>query len=454
MSRVESKALPERIGATELLELAWPLIVSMLSYTLMAAVDAVFVARLGTVPLAAIGIAIPLLFLVRAYGLGVLQGVRVLTAQRTGAEDHAEARALGWQAVWMALALGVLAMSLIPVVPLLLAASGADPEVAGLAGAYVRVRLLAAPIDFVSFGMTCWFQGQGDTRTPMKANVTANVLNIPLDAVLIFGLGPVPALGIAGAAWATNLARVAGLVWLVWRTVPAVRGVSWRPSWDLVRRVVRLGHPLGVSDVLNVGAFTVFAGILAAAGEVHLAAHVVVIRIISISFLPGYALGNAAGVFVGQAVGANRPELAGQAIKSGLMLAVGVMVAFGVLFLAAPGPLLAIFSAAPEVAEVGRTVLAVAATFQLFDAVATVLWQALSGAGDTRFVMRVGVTASWLKLPLAWALALPLGFGAPGAWCGFTLELVALAIVFAWRVRSGRWLLIQQDGAPAPAPVG
>jgi MATE family multidrug resistance protein len=425
----------------------------MLSYTLMSAADAAFVGRLGTEPLAAIGLSITVLFLVRAYGIGLVQGVRVLTAQCTGAEDREAVFRLGWQSLWLSTALGALAMVLIPVGGPIFGLMGAAGEVRTLATEYFVIRLLFAPIDFASFGLTVWFQGRGDTRTPMVANVGANVLNIGLDALLIFGLGPIPALGIGGAAWATNIARAVGGAYLLWRALPHLVGVSAGLSRDLLRRTWALGHPIGVMDFFDVGAFTLFTAILTSAGEVELAAHVVVIRIISVSFLPGYAIGSAAGVLVGQAVGARRPVLAGQAIRSALVLAVSVMAVFGVVFVVAPGPLLGLFGAEPAVAETGRKLLIIAATFQLFDAVAMVLYSALNGAGDTRFVMRASLGASWLvMLPVAYVLAIPAGLGAAGAWVGFVAELALISVIFAWRVRSGRWLVFHSD-PPEPAPV-
>jgi len=458
--RTEDNRLPDRIGAREVIDLAWPLVVSMLSFTLMSVADAAFVGRLGTEPLAGIGLAITVLFLVRSFGIGLVQGIRVLTAQRTGAEDEVAALRLGWQALWLSAVLGILTLALVPMGAPLFGWMGATGEVRRLAVEYYVTRLLFAPVDFASFGLTVWFQGRGDTRTPMAANVGANVLNIALDALLIFGLGPLPALGIGGAAWATNIARAVGGLYLLRKALPGLAAVSARPSGGLLRRVWALGSPIGVTDLFDVGAFALFTAILTRVGEVELAAHVVVIRIISVSFLPGYAIGNAAGVLVGQAVGANRPALAGQAIRSGLAMAVSLMAAFGVVFVVAPGLLLGLFGAEPAVAETGRKLLLIAATFQLFDAVAMVLCNALNGAGDTRFVMRATLAASWLvKLPVAWLLALPAGLGAAGAWVGFVAELGLISLVFAWRVRSGRWYTVgdedpRGDVHPAPAPGG
>ncbi len=448
----DTQRLPPHIGPRQVLDLAWPVIVSLLSYTLMAAADVVFVGQLGTAPLAGVGAGITLLFLSRGYAFGMLQGVRVVTAQRTGAEDHDAVPRLAWQAVWLGLGIGLLLTLAIPLAWPALGWMGTEGEVRAFGWQYLVIRLIAAPTDLAFFGLSAWFQGRGDTRTPMKANVTANLSNIGLDVLLVFGFGPVPALGVAGAAIATN---VAGLIGLAILGRAFVRSPAFRapraPSRALLRRVWDLGHAMGVQDVMDIGAFTLFMAILTAAGEAHMAAHVVVVRIISVSFLPGYGIASAAGVLVGQSLGAGRPDLAGQALRSALGLALAMMAVFGVVFLAAPEPLLAVFGAEPEVEDLGRRLLVIAATFQLFDAVATVLYQSLAGAGDTRFAMRVTVAASWVvKLPIAYGLAIPGGMGVVGAWVGFDAELLVLAVVFAWRVRSGRWL---RASAPSPAGV-
>lgn len=454
MSRAEDRVLPDRIGPREVLALAWPVVISMLSYTLMSAADAVFVGRLGTRPLAAIGLGIVVMFLARSYGIGLLSGLRIVTSHRTGAEAHEAARRLGWQGLWLGGVLSVISIALIPLGPAAFGLLGAEGEVRTLAQDFFAVMMWGTPAFFALMGLSSWFQGRGDTRTPMVANLLANGLNILLDPIFIFGWGPVPAMGVRGAAVATVLALVVGTAFLLVRFLPHGRGVARRPDRALLRAVFRTGHPLGTTQLLDVGAFALLAGILTAAGDAHLAAHVVVVRIISLSFLPGFAIGSATGVLVGQAVGARRPDLAGEAVRSGLLLALVVMTTLAALFVAAPAGFLWPFGVSAEVHGIAVHLLWIAAAFQLFDAVATVLYQSLSGAGDTRFVMRTAVLASWLaKLPLAWVCALPLGWGAPGAWMGFTFEIALVAVIFAWRVRTGRWLAFEPAAEAAPVPA-
>jgi MATE family multidrug resistance protein len=434
-------SLPTRVGIRHVFNLAWPITVSMLSYTVMGVVDTLFVGRLGTGPLAAVGLASVAAYLATAFPNGLMRGVKVNVAQRTGAGDHEAARRLGWQGVYLAASLGLLVASLASAGPELFQWMGASRAVGELASSYFGVRVLGAPLVLGMSALTAWFQGRGDTRTPMVANLLANGLNIVLDPIMIFGWGPVPAMGLPGAAAATVLAFGAGLAVLVWGFLPPMAGVPRAADRAMLGAIWRIGAPVGVHWSIEVGAWALFSSVLARTGEIQLAAHVMVIRIISVSFLPGHALSEAAGVLVGHAVGARRPEAARQAFRASAKLAMGLMFVMGLVFVAVPDALTAPFGATPEVAEVARGLLMVAATFQVFDALAMAAFGSLSGAGDTRFVMVAGILSAWLvKLPIGYAMALPMGMGAVGAWLGLTAEMVLLAGVGLWRVRGDRWL--------------
>ena len=440
--------LPEYVRIRDVFHLAWPITVSMLSYTVMGVVDTLFVGRLGTGPLAAVGLAAIASHLALAFPNGLMRGVKVNVAQRTGAGDRAAAMRLGWQGVYIAGFFGFLIAALAAAGPEWFELLGASRAVGELASSYFGVRVLGAPLVFGMSAVTAWFQGRGDTRTPMVASLLANALNIALDPIFIFGLGPVPAMGLPGAAAATVLSFGVGLAFLVWRFLPAMADTPRAPRLDLLRAIGRIGAPIGVQWEIEVGAWVAFSAILATAGEVQLAAHVMVIRIISVSFLPGHAVSEAAGVLVGHAVGARRPEAARQAFAAACKLSVALMFAMGVLFVAAPSALTSPFGVEPEVASVAHSLLIIAATFQVFDALTMAAFGALSGAGDTRFVMAAGILTGWLvKIPVGAFLAIPMAMGAAGAWIGLTVEIVVLAGIGLWRIRGEAWL------AAARAPL-
>ena len=430
------------ISMVQVIDLAWPITVSMLSFTAMGVADTLFVSRLGTEPLAAVGLAVSTTFLILAFGMGLMGGVKVAVAQRTGAGRHSVGKVLAWQGLWISLVVGFGLVLLAPLGPGMFGLMGGDGDVQRMANVYFVIRVVGAPVTFALLALKGWFDGTGDTKTPMKANLIANGLNILLDPLFIFGWGPIPALGVGGAAAATVIGFTAALVYVAWSARPHLGGdVRRRPDRQLLAEIWRLGSPMGVRQLLGVGAWVVLISVLARVGAIDLAAHVMVIRIVSVSFLPGYAISEAASVLVGQAVGAGNALAARQAWRHSMVLGTAIMAFFGVVFVVAPEPIVAVFGADPEVAELAITLMMIAAGFQVFDAVAMVSHGALNGAGDTRFTMVTSVLAAWfIQLPVTWTLAVPLGLGAPGAWGGLMVEIAALAVISLWRIRGTEWL--------------
>lgn len=429
------EALPAQIRTSTVLTLAWPIMVSMLSHTAMSVVDTIFVGRLGTAQLAAIGLAMTASWLLHAFVNGILSGLKVAISQRVGAREELAAGRLAWQGLWIAGIAGALTAAAGPIGEPLFALMGGSGAVNGYATAFFSIRMLGAPMLFATFAMNAWFHGHGETRIPMVAALAGNAVNIVLDPVLI------SIYGVQGAAAATVLGLTTSMLLLGWHLRPQLVGVAHHIERAWLAEIWQLGSPIGTRYLLEVGSFAIFAGMLATAGDAELAAHVLVIRIVSVSFLPGYAIGEAASVLVGQAVGAQRPALARQALWRSLELAVGIMAVCALVFWLLPGPLMAPFSATEEVASIAAGLLLVAALFQIFDAVAMVCLSTLNGAGDVRFTMLLSVGAAWLvKLPIGWLLALPLSMGAVGAWLGLTAEIIVVAGLALRRARGEEWL--------------
>ncbi|MCP4867877.1 MAG: MATE family efflux transporter [Proteobacteria bacterium] len=427
----------------DVLVLSWPIMISMLSFTAMIVVDSIYVAQLGTAPLAAMGLATAVTFLLISFGMGLLRATKVVVAQRSGAGDHGAVERSVIQAVVMAVGLGLVGACFAPFGDLMFSVMGGSAEVNEHADAYYTVRVLGLPFAFTLIALKAWFEGRGDTRTPMVATLFTNGLNIGLDPVFIFGWGFIPAMGTGGAALATVLACLGGLAFAAWRTRLALANsvVRWRIELPLAKEMLRIGFPMGFGRLIDVGAWLVFVSMLARLGDAELAAHVIVMRIVSVSFLPGYAIGEASGVFVGMGIGAGKPEITRQAFKAGVLCATVLMTAMSVIFVLFPGPFIGLFGASAEVVEVATMLMVVAAAFQLVDAPATVGICALNGAGDTRFVMVATSLAVWLgNLPLAYTLAMVVGWGAVGAWIGLTVEITLIALMMLWRIQGSTWL--------------
>jgi MATE family multidrug resistance protein len=423
----------------------------MLSYTAMTVVDSIYVGQLGTEPLAAIGISTSLIFLGTAFGNGLLGGVRVHIAKSHGAGLVQDEGVFAWQGIWIALAMGFLVALFAPLGPWAFQLMGASEAVNPLASSYFALRTLAAPLVFLHAAMAAWFNGRGDTRSTMVAALVANGLNIVLDPFLIFGISVFPALGIEGAALTTVLGMAAGNLVLVACGAHQLLRRVVGPSAQALREVWHIGAPTGVQYVLDVGSFTVFTALLARAGDAHLAAHVIAVRVVMVSFMPGNAIGQATGVLVGQSLGAGRPDRARQALGAARVQATLLMLGCAIAFLCFPDALISVFGAEDKVRAIATQVLVIAAAIQVFDAMATVALGALTGAGDTRFVLGMTVAAAWLiTVPLGTLFVLGLGLGAMGAWMAVGLEITFLAFAATWRTRGSAWLVQMTTSRAAP----
>ena len=420
----------------EVLTMAWPLVIGMLSYTLMGVVDTLLMGHVNTAAQAGVGLANTLFFFATSFFMGLSAGPQSLVAAADGARNPARVNQAGGAGIVVGLIsglLGVLVLGLLhkPLLHLVVT----EEEVAKNACDYLYMRLYGLPFGMLAMGLISGLQGLGDTRTRMWVSVVANGVNVGLDLVLIFGFGPVPAMGAAGAALATTIASLVMAVLYAWAYLRRL-GRPVLPDMEVFMSSLRLGLPSGVQRVMGVFAFTVISLVLARVGSAHLAASEIVLNIISISFLPGFGVGEASGVLVGRYLGAGKPMLAARAVGSGRFLAMVFMGLCGAAFALLGAQTAGLFTLDAEVARLAGTLMLYAAVFQVLDAVATVHLCALRGAGDTTFCLWTTIGCAWgLTVPLTLVFGLWLNWGAPGAYLGITMELLALCVITGLRVR-------------------
>jgi len=423
--------------------MAWPLAVGMLSYTLMGVVDTLLMGQVSTAAQAGVGLAATLAFGALAFFRGVTTGAQSLVAAADGAGDRTRVRRAGGAGIVLGLVSGAGAMLLLFALttPVLAWLNNDSAGIGHSARAYLDVRVFSLPCSLLGFGLLAALQGLGETRTRMWVSLTGNVLNALLDLLLIFGWGPIPALGEAGAAYAT---LVSSALMAALYGARYVRLLGWPrlPTREVLRGAVTIGLPAGMQSFLGVTAFTTMSLALARAGAEHLAASEIVLNIASISFLPGFGVSEAGGVLVGRYLGARRPRTAARTIRSARFLAVALMSSCGVLFVLGNHVVPGWFTRDPDVVRLAGELMLFAAAFQVFDAVAMAHLCALRAAGDTRFALVVTTVSAWgVTVPAAMGLGVGLGWGAPGAWLGLTVEIALLAGVTGWRVagvRAGR----------------
>ncbi len=419
----------------EVIQMAWPLAVSLLSDTLMGVVDTLAMGRIGTVPQAGVGLGATLGYLAVSFGRGLSSGPQAMVAASDGAGDRARLVASGSAGVWLGAAAGAVGtLVLLALDALALDALVGDPEVARATSEYLGVRAFAVPLTLAGMGLLAGLQGIGDTRARMRIAIVGNVANAVLDGVFIFGLGPIPALGARGAALATVLSS-ALMTLLYWRRYRALIGPLIGPPLEVLRRAAEVGVPAGLQGLVNVSAFSVMNVLLARAGPAHLAASQIVLQIASVSFLPGAGIGEAGGVLIGRHLGGRRPTEAGEVLRVSRILAVIVMGMCGLGFALGGRDLAGLFSHDPEVIGLAATLLLFAAGFQILDALAMVHLCALRSVGDTRFSFVLTSVCAWgVTVPLTAILGVRLGWGATAAWLGLTVEIAVLAAITGWRV--------------------
>lgn len=418
----------------ELLKLAWPITVSTLSYATMTLASTAFVARVGADELAGVGLGAVVGFAFLCFGIGLLRGAKTLVSQAVGAGRRELIPELLGAALLMAVALGALSALLCQLVAPHIAVLQASPRAGAFATEYLAIRSLGGPLMLAYAAVREASYGEGDSKSPMRASIVANVVNIGLDALLILGLH----WGVTGAAVATICANATelGVLALAKRKRLAAVRVTRRALADTWNQ----GMPNGLQFIMEVGAFLILTVIVARMPATDGAAHQMVLHLINVSFLPAHALAEAAAVLVGQAVGANRDQLVPIVARRALALGAAYSGACLVVFAVFGGAITAGMATTDELASRAALLLHVSLLFLVADAANVIARGVLRGASDVRYAAVVGIATSWLTTPpLAWLLGVHWGFGAPGGWVGLAIEIVVGAGLFWARVWKGGW---------------
>ena len=418
-----------------------------MSFVIMDFVDKVFVSRLGVDNLAAVGSAGIWAYTLGVFFVGVAGCVSTFSAQSIGRGQKENCSRYAWQGIYISMAAGSTVLLMWPLARPLFAPMGHSPEVLDLELTYFQIRIFG--FAFVAWQATLagFFQSINRPIIPMYTTLVANIANIGLDYVLIFGKFGLPALGIAGAAIATvvSLGLQVVLLQAVFLNGKTNREFGSRRLWRFDRMRARdlfaIGWPSGVSSFLDVASWSIFTSfIVGGFGTIQLASHTAAISYMHLIFIPAMALSMAATPIVGQWIGRGDIAIAKSRAYTAMRIAMVFMVTVGVT-LAIFGPqLMRVFSSDPEVIRLGHTLLIFAAIFAGFDAMTIVLAGALRGAGDTRWMMvALTIGAYGVSLPLAWTFAHPLGLGARGAWIGETIYIILISAVFLRRFHGEAW---------------
>lgn len=440
----------------EILRLASPTVVTMLSQTLMWTTDTALLGRVSSTALAAAGLG----GMIAWAGYSLCNQLSRITgtfvAQAHGRGDDEAVGDYTWQGIWVALTGGLLLQALGFLSHLALPLTGNPAEVQALAYDYIKWRTASAVGTQLTFALMGFFQGRRDVRVPMWAGIVANALNVVLDVWLIFGwsgvaLGgrrwlAVAPLGVAGAAIATSASVFVNaailLAWLL-RGEHRRRYRTHRPRRPRpreIRDIVRVGSPSAGENFIDMASFVVFSSLVGVAGATQLAASQITINLLSFSFMPVWGLTIAGSVLTGNWIGAGRPDTAARYARQVYKLGAYYMLGLGLALALLGRHAFRVFTPDPAVLALGGGLALAAAVFQVGDGLRMIGGGILTGAGDTRFPMLQSLLMLWgLFIPLTWWIVVRQGGDVRAAWYGGAVIYLLQAAGLWWRVESGRW---------------
>lgn len=449
------KTFKHRKDAALVLRLALPVVLTNLLQTSVNVLDVFMIGRLGSMELAAVGMGLMARMLIMVGMIAVGSGAMVLIAQARGARNNERMEEVARQGMVMAILLGAVlgGVGFIIADPLLYFIDGAAPEqIHALGVEYLKIFFYSTVFMSVTFTTTQMMQGAGDTITPLWLMAGMNVLNIGLSAAMIFGLGPIPALGVKGAAYGLLYSRVvfaAAGVWLLasGKNIVSFGKGTFLPNWRMIHNMISIGVPSALQGILN-NATTIFIARIVTStptGTYGIAAMAIGNQIVALSFMPALAVSVAATSLVGQSMGAWRPDEG--RLRGNLSLVLGslIMVVAGIPMMLFPEVLVRFFDAAahPHVIEAGTSFVRIHGIGQIFIALGIVGSGALRGAGDTITALVAAIVGrALIVLPFAYILGIVMGFGLPGIWWAIIIGSVIQAVIVIWRWRGKRWIEI------------
>ena len=426
--------------------LAVPMVLEMLMESLFAIVDVFWVARLGAEPVVTVGLVEAMLTVIYAVGMGLGLSATAMVARRVGEKDREGAAVAGVQAITLGLLAGLsMGAPCLYCAPHLLRLMGASPTVLAVGTGYARIALGGCGVVLLLILNNAVFRGAGDAAIAMRVLWLSNSINLLLDPCLIFGLGPFPRLGVTGAAVATLTGRSIGVVYQFYRLSRGgehIRILAWqvRIQTQIMVKLLRVSLT-GIAQMLVPHiAWISLMRIVSVFGNAALAGYTIAIRIIVFFILPAWGLSGAAATLVGQNLGAHQPERAEQSVwKTGVYNAL-VMGGVGAFFIVFSGPVVRLFTHDPEIVSLAAACLRIVSIGNIGYAYEMVMMQAFNGAGDTLTPTIVNFFGFIVvEIPLAYALAIPLGMHSNGVYWAITISESAIAVAMVILFRRGRW---------------
>ena len=431
--------------------LAIPMIAEMILEAVFAVVDMYFVSRISVNAVATVGLTESLMMIIYSIAIGLAMATTAIVARRIGAKEKKRAADAGFQAIFLAAVIGLsIGIGGFMFSEELLFLMGGDADMVAEGVGFTKI-MFAGNISIVMiFLINAIFRGAGDASIAMWSLTIANGLNIVLDPILIFGWGPIPAFGIEGAALATVTGRSVGVLFQIFFLLRGSRRIRITVQNIVIRvktvwEIIRIATTGIWQFLIETASWIFLVRIMAGFGMEAVAGYQIAFRVIVFTILPAWGLSNAAATLVGQNLGAKFPDRAEKSVWRTAQLTMIFLGLVSVVFYFGADMVISLFEAAsvPRVSEIGTQGLKVICFGYLFFAYGMVITQAFNGAGDTKTPFFINFFVFWIfQIPLAYLLALKLGWNEMGVFVMIAIAHSVHAIVSVIIFRRGKWKLI------------
>jgi putative MATE family efflux protein len=430
--------------------LSVPMILEMMMESLFAVVDVFFVGKLGVDAIATVGLTEAIIMIVYSICVGLSMGITAMVSRRVGEKKHKDASDVAFQGILI----GVFLAFIIGVTGFIFAKDllhlmGASDELISQGYGYTQVLIGGNVTIMLLFILNAVFRGAGDASIAMRALWVSNGLNLILDPLFIFGIGPWEGFGVQGAAIATTIGRSVGVGYQLYvlfngRSVIKLIRANMVFKFKIMQRLIKVSLGGMGQYLISTASWIFLVRIISYFGSDAVAGYTISIRIIIFTILPSWGISNAAATLVGQNLGANQPERAEKSVWKCAFYNMLFLFIISVVFFIFAEFLVGIFNAEGEVLKNGVIALRYICAGYLFFAYGMVVSQAFNGAGDTRTPTIVNFFSYWmLQIPLAYILAMYTDFEIKGIYIAILAAEIFLAIVVVLIFRKGKWKLVK-----------
>lgn len=430
--------------------LAIPMIMEMLMESLFAIIDVFLVAKVSNEAVATVGMTEGVLMLVESVAIGIAMASTALIARRIGEKHYREASDVAVQTVILAalvsIVTGVLAFVFAEDI---LRIMGADEKLIAEGKEYTRIILSMNFVLMFLFVFNGIFRSAGNPEIAMRTLILANTINIILDPILIFGFGPIEAMGVTGAAIATCIGRGTGVVYQIYMLLKGQATVKFyreflRPNFEVLARLFKVSLGGAGQFLISTASWIFLIRILAGFGNSVLAGYTIAIRIIIFSILPSWGLSNATATLVGQNLGANQPDRAETTVWRAGKYNMLFLLVLSIIFFLFARPICTLFT--EDIAAINEAVncLTIISLGYIFFAYQMIINQAFNGAGDTTTPTKLSFVFMWLvQIPLAYFLSMHTSLNSRGVYVSISVSSVLMALAAIYLFRKGNWKSVE-----------